>query len=175
MKRNPIILTLTIAAAILGSFFSVHPAALSGQTPAMLRAQQIVLVDASGRARIVLGTDPTGTAAIRVLDPGSGKPRIVLAVPADGSSTVELHDAGGNRRADLSLTSDGVRLSLADPALKGGIVLGSGADKKTVLVFNDSQGVYRATLGLTADQDPNLALYDTHGSPIWTAVAVTHS
>jgi hypothetical protein len=176
MNRRTLNLGLMVsAAATAGSVLWMMSAARSEQAPGVIKAQQIVLVDPAGHARIALGTNPqTGAAAIRVLDAVSGKPRIVIGTADDQSSRIELHDADGNLRADLVLMGNGVRLSLADAALKGGIVLGSGADGKTVLVLNDEKPTHRVTLGLNANHDGNLAIYDANGTPIWTAVPAPH-
>ena len=176
MNHRSFALGVAVSVALsLGTALWLSSAARGEQTPGVIKARQIVLVDQAGRARIVLGTNAqSGAASVQVLDAASGKARIVIGTPDDSTSRIELHDSNGNERAELALTQGVVRLSLVDVDLKGGVVLGSGADKKTVLVFNDGQSVHRATLGLNADQDPNFAIYDAKGTATWTAVPASN-
>jgi hypothetical protein len=168
--RSYVLIAIVSCLSSFGTAITLTKAAQ--QSPA-ITTQQIVVTDEARQPRIILsGGTSGGFAGLQILDPVSGKLRISVGTPDNKSSRIELRDINGNERAELALTQDMVRLSIADVDLKGGIVLGSGADRRTVLVFNDGTPTHRATFGLTAQGEANLAIYDDKGNVTWTAVPV---
>lgn len=139
------------------------------QTPSIVKAQRFELVDTSGKTRIAMSINSeTGAAGISLYDANNSVPRILIGTSVDGNAEISLDDTSGNKRAELSLTSKMVRLSIVAPSLKGGVVLGSTTDK-TAILFNDDTPTPRAVLGLTPAREPNLTIYDQNHQPIWSA------
>ncbi len=111
---------MTVAMAIGGGFFG---AMLWGQlfaprsvvaaearqprtvTAERIIAQEIQLVDASGRQRAELSVTPDDLARLSFLTT-SGKRRLAMGVLADGESAVGLYDAQGRVRIGLNVPLD---------------------------------------------------------------------
>ena len=77
----------------------------------VIRANQFVLEDETGKLRATLAVDKDGPRLI--LDNERGKPRASLAVDKDGPLLL-LADETGKPRAGMSVDKDGPRLLLAD-------------------------------------------------------------
>ena len=84
----------------LGGVFSLGAAA---SPPQKLEAETIVLRDATGKSRIILGVDEEGP-GIAFLD-AKGKLRLNLGLAKDGPA-LDLLDAAEHPRATLLLTED---------------------------------------------------------------------
>jgi len=111
---------ITVALAISGGFFG---AMLWGQlfaprtviaaeaqqsktiTVERIVAQEVLLVDPSGRQRAALNVTPDDLARLSFLTT-SGKRRLAMGVLADGESAVGLYDAQGRVRIGLNVPLD---------------------------------------------------------------------
>ncbi|MBM3500865.1 MAG: hypothetical protein FJX74_19575 [Armatimonadetes bacterium] len=84
--------------------------------PEVLRARRIEVVDAAGRARIVLDTAPSGSPVLILLD-AAGRGRIALDVSPGGTQMLIFWDAAGRARIGLRVGPDGTpTLGLYDAA-----------------------------------------------------------
>ena len=170
---NTVVLLLAVVAGI-GCGAQLKSNGASQQVPSVVKAQRFDLVDQSGNTRISMSVDPaTGAAGISFFDGLNTLPRILIGTLPDNSAEISLRDKNGDKRAELSLRGTTVRLSLLDVALKGGVILGSTADR-TALLFNDDTSRHRAAFGLTPAHEPNLMMYDQNQKPIWSAPPEIH-
>jgi hypothetical protein len=168
MNRQKLNLVALAAVATISCAGIMGSCRSSQQIPSIVKAQRFELVDSSGKTRIAMSMNPeTGAAGISLYDAGNPAPRILIGTSSDGNAEISLDDSDGNKRAELSLTSKMVRLSIVAPSLRGGVVLGSSADK-TAILFNDDTPAPRAVLGLTPAREPNLTIYDQNKLPIWS-------
>ena len=131
----------------IGALAFVARSALPGDGTWMvgdLSAEEIVLRDAEGVARGVMGTDAEGQAHLALSD-RDGRERIRLTVLPDGSPGVTISDRDANPRAVLGYLPDGT----------------------TNLVFADPSGAIRTLVGVDAAGDPVVTTIarDSDGTP----------
>lgn len=140
---------------------------------ASLSARGVVLVDASGRPRIVLGTDANNRPGIRLLDE-AGKDRLVFGLDAGrGFPQVFLADEGGRRRfgAEVSFERGGAEIVLFDAAGTSRADFGFDHQLGTPrFALGDEHGRDRIYAGWTRD-GTTLNVFDDSGAVIWRVAA----
>lgn len=159
---------LWVLVAALREFGLFACSAQAGASPTendgTIRAKRIVLTDAQGIKRVILGTgksgphldlfDEGGNLRLELRADGDGpsvgiydgneRPCIVLTAPKDGTH-VRLFDNNGKNRLSLAALKDGPGVWLSDGNERPRLILGAG---------NDAAGV---------------ALADENGKVIWSA------
>jgi hypothetical protein len=131
-----------------------------------LSAEEIVLRDADGMARGVLGTDADGQAHMALSD-RDGRERIRLTVLADGSPGVTISDRDANPRAVLGYLPDGTtNLVFADAQGVGRAMIGLDGDGSARAMFTDASGAIRSLVGVDASGEPVVSTFESgDGTP----------
>ncbi len=168
MRKAVLVLTLVLAAFAGGLVMQAltAPEALAQQAaPAdgqVLRARQIVLVDAEGRDRMVLAVADTGAVGIRMLD-AHGQPAIELGHdPAEGNG-LSFYDLKNNMRMGLGVVDDGSQ-GLVLNAADGAERLSLGADEQGNAGVSISNALGKVVMSLgTGAQGTGLALREAEG------------
>jgi hypothetical protein len=163
------ILVVAISAGFLGGMvFNLH-SVLAEPGPQTIRAQQFELLDATGKVRVKLASNPqSGASGIFIFDPSNASPRIFMGISADGGTNIQLMDGDGKRRASFDLLAQGsARLSLVNSDFKGGAVLATSDNSQ--LVFSDDNQKPRLILGVAKSSDPAVVFYDENKNLIWSA------
>ena len=125
-----------------------------------LSAEEIVLRDADGMARGVLGTDDDGQAHLALSD-RDGRERIRLTVLADGSPGVTISDRDANPRAVLGYLPDGTtNLVFADAQGVGRAMIGLDGDGSARAMFTDPSGAIRSLVGVDASGNPVVSTFE---------------
>lgn len=115
------------------------------RAPAMVMAQNFVLVDAQGRPLVQLSAASDG-AGLVVLDQ-RGKPRAAVIVTKTGEPGIKLYDTNGAVRAAIEVsTDDQAGLALYDPKGHARAALVSKATGESSLVLLDETGKQVASL-----------------------------
>jgi hypothetical protein len=115
------------------------------RAPAMVMAQNFVLVDATGKPLVELSAAPDG-AGLLVLDQ-SGKPRAAVIVTKTGEPGIKLYDTHGAVRAAMVVSSDDqAGLALYDPKGNARAALVSKQTGESSLVLLDESGKQVASL-----------------------------
>ena len=123
-------------------------------------AQEIVLRDADGIVRGLLGTDATGRARLSLTDQ-DGRERIRLTVLGDGSPGITISDPEARPRAVLGYLPDGTtNLVFADAEGVSRAVLGLDADGSTQALFADRSGAIRALVGVGPEGAPSVSTFE---------------
>ncbi|HZT43344.1 MAG TPA: hypothetical protein VFA07_14335 [Chthonomonadaceae bacterium] len=142
-SRTALWKSLLLAAILLAGDAILHYGHAQQQTanpPKVLTAQELHLVDASGKTRVLIAVQSDGNPGIALLGK-DGKIRAALRVRPDGGVALSLHDPDGNNRAALDTLPDGSSsLMLTNKSGKGGVgmvVLPSG---KAALTITDADG-----------------------------------
>jgi hypothetical protein len=116
--------------------FAVVAVGATAPAPRVIEAEQVLIRDANGRTRAILGLDPASHSAGLAVLGASGARRIGVGVKSDGTAGIALSDERGELRAGLATT----------PAGKASVSL------------SDETGSIRAGLGVVEDGTPRLGL-----------------
>jgi hypothetical protein len=158
----------------------------------VLRVQQIVLVDAEGKERGILGVMPGGTGLVikdaegndRVLvgmvegmgsgllvRDADGADRVIAAEMGDGSFGVGLMDQNGAPRFGVGLSADGENCGMGISDLSGAerFSLGIGATG-VGLTLKDEGGVERLGMGMGPGGGGDFVAKDGMGNDVWRAL-----
>src|SRR5713101_366270 len=101
------ILMVGFFAGLIGGIASGSRPSLAQQIPPTIQAQtiqaqNIEVLDRSGKLRMRLASNPqTGAAGVSIFDASNGTARIIIGALVDGTSDIQIMDANGNRRASL--------------------------------------------------------------------------
>lgn len=129
-SRSNLLLASALAVGLLVTGFSLAKAHTKQESVVSVRSLQIV--DSSGTARIVLGTDEQGIASITFTGHAGAPPSVIKQFP-DGAMRIEF--AGKvSGTPSVVLTSDAVGVG---PAL---MMRGVGRDQAVMLGFNGHEG-----------------------------------
>lgn len=142
LERQNRRLRRSLGGVVLATFAIV---AVGAKAPAsrVLEAEQLLIRDANGHTRAILGIDPASRATgLAILGP-SGARRIGVGVKSDGTAGIALSDESGDLRAGLATTPAG---------------------KATVSLY-DEEGSIRAGLGVVEDGTPRLGLVPPEEGP----------
>lgn len=126
-----------------------------------ITAQEITIVDSTGKARVEMGTTNEGT-GIRILSE-QGKRVVGLGIAADGGgSGMLVADRDGVPRLGLGM-DEGVP-SLAITNKDGKKIIGMGGDDKGYgFVVMDANEVERGGFGIDGKGNTGFVLYDSQG------------
>jgi hypothetical protein len=119
-----------------------QPRTVTEVTDAVLHAEQLVISDAAGKARLALGVTE-GIGPTLLMYDQAGTAQVMLALSGAGP-VLNLFDAGGRDRLRLAIT-DSIGPSL---------------------VLKDAQENPRAALAVVAEK-PSLQLLNTEGAAVW--------
>jgi hypothetical protein len=150
------LVTIGALAIVLGTVMPADRA----WTVDSVSAEEIVLRDADGIARGLLGTASDGRAQLSLSD-RDGRERIRLTVLADGSPGVTISDPDARPRAVLGYLPDGTtNLVFADAQGVSRAVLGIEPDGSTQALFADRAGTVRTLVGVGADGVPSVSTFE---------------
>jgi hypothetical protein len=123
--------------------FAIVAVGATAPAPRVIETEQVLIRDANGRTRAILGIDRASHSAGLVVLGASGARRIGVGVKSDGTAGIALSDERGDLRAGLATTPAG---------------------KATVSVY-DENGSIRAGLGVVEDGTPRLGLVPPEEGP----------
>lgn len=132
-----------------------------GGAPQVLRAQALVIVDAEGKERLMLGVRPEG-AGILVRGP-DGKEQVVLGVTPKGGAGLSLNDTEGKQRIGLGFDAEGGGLFLMDANGVSRVDVGLSPDSQEGgFALNGANGDSRVSIGM-GPQNVGVTLCDDEG------------
>jgi len=157
----------------------------------VVRAQAVVIVDAEGNERCVLGVLPKAV-GLTIKD-AQGKERLTLGATSEGGTGLSLNDTAGKQRIGLGFDAEGsglflldskgvsrVDVGLAPDGSEGGLSLNGangksrgaiGMGKEGVgLSLRDDNGVERLGAGLGPGGGGDFVAKDADGNDIWRAL-----
>jgi hypothetical protein len=157
------------AAAVLLALFCAGVRQAQSQS-ASLAVRAVVLIDASNRQRIVLGSDNAGRPGIWLRDE-SGKDRMYFGFGAQPATPqFSLGDETGRPRLAVAFGMErgDPQVTLADGTGTTRAYLGFGVQLRTPqFVLNDERGKDRLYAGWTRDGTPLLEISDDSGNAVW--------
>lgn len=184
---------VTFAGGAAGGALMIHLAAgvaMAAKPVRTLTAERLVLADADGRHRIVIGVAPDGAAEMAMYD-DDGRERAEFRVARDGAAAIGFYDRSGLRRvligeavggrngiaiygtsgrqvASLATTEDNsASLTLYDPATgRARAGLGDSSAGLPALALFDQNGKDRVEIHVKPDGAPGVALADESGKSI---------
>jgi hypothetical protein len=105
-----------------------------------LEGRQIVLRDAAGKTRAVLGIRPDGSVGL-VMNDDHAIPRAMLGLGSDGEPALGLSDRGGRLRAAIAVAADGsASVGFLDRAQTVRTTLGTGENGAPALSMRAEDG-----------------------------------
>lgn len=153
-------LVLTLGVAGTGA---VRRGALSRD--GSLEGQQVVLHDATGAVRAVLGVRSDGSVGLMLAD-GEARPRAMLGVARDGGPALGLSDRQGRLRAAFAVAADGsANVGFLDRDQTVRTTLGTSENGAPALSLVDDDHRVRAALQADTDGTSLLRLFDGAGKP----------
>ncbi len=191
-KQYYLTIVLLVTSGLLGGFLGgwYFSASAEADTAKLLAAQEIRLLDESGRTRGLLSvlrgkprllmSDPNGEFRLEMGFDSEGRPgiwlrdekgrdRADLFLADEGQPALDFRDADGRSRASYNLGKDGApTLILRDLEGRDRVALWQEtADQGLALA--DGQGRPRAGLVMTRDDRSSLAFYDEEAKVMWYA------
>lgn len=182
-RRGGLAIASMVVAAFTGGFLAqslvgVRRAHAQNGPTQELRLQRLVIVDAAGTERAVLGVEGAGGEGVALrLQDQRGRERILLGSyglegpPEQGYWTIAFEDAQGVNRIGWGVRDDGLGCGGHMTDAEGVTRLGIGAaESGTGITLKDDSGQERLGIGVGPGGGGDFVAKDQFGNDVWRAV-----